>query len=98
LFVGGSMVVAGTLTAGELAAFAVLIRIVGGGLNSLGWVTNALQRGWISLTRLYEVIDAPARSPEDGKAPMPAPPSDEDRGHTIEVRDLTFKHPPRAEI
>ncbi len=98
LFVGGGMVVAGTLTPGELAAFAVLIRIVGGGLNSLGWVVNAVQRGWISLVRMYEVMDAPARTSDDGKAAMPAVPSVDDRGHTLEVRDLSYKHPPRPDI
>jgi ATP-binding cassette subfamily B multidrug efflux pump len=97
LFVGGGMVVAGTLSPGELAAFAVLIRIVAGGLNSLGWVVNALQRGWISMGRLYEVMDAPTRSVDDGGAPMPASVSREDRGHTLEVRDLTFRHPLRPD-
>lgn len=93
LFVGGGMVIDNTLTPGELAAFAVLIRLVAGGLNSLGWVVNALQRGWISLTRVYEVLDAPARTSDDGSAPMPPPPSADDRGHTLEVKDLTFRHP-----
>lgn len=92
LFVGGNMVVAGTLSPGELAAFAVLIRIVAGGLNSLGWLVNALQRGWISLMRVYEVMDAPARSTDDGASPMPASVSSEDRGHRLDVRDLTFQH------
>lgn len=88
LFVGGQMVVDGTLTPGELAAFAVLIRIVAGGLNSLGWLVNALQRGWISLGRVYEVIDAPAparpaASHEDVKM---------ERGPAISVRGLSFRH------
>jgi len=97
LFVGGGMVVEGTLTPGELAAFAVLIRLVAGGLNSLGWLVNALQRGWISLTRVYEVLDAPARQSDDGHLAMPPAPSAEDRGHGLEVRDLTFRHPARSE-
>ncbi len=97
LFVGGNMVVEGTLSPGELAAFAVLIRIVAGGLNSLGWLVNALQRGWISLVRVYEVMDAPARSTDDGAQPMPASVSAEDRGHLLEVRDLTFCHPGRPD-
>ena len=97
LFVGGGMVVEGTLTPGELAAFAVLIRIVAGGLNSLGWLVNALQRGWISLVRVYEVMDAPARSSDDGAKPMPDSVSAEDRGHALEVRDLTFRHPGRPD-
>lgn len=88
LFVGGQMVVDGTLTPGELAAFAVLIRIVAGGLNSLGWLVNALQRGWISLGRVYEVIDAPA--PERPAASAEA--VQMERGPSISVRGLSFRH------
>lgn len=87
LFVGGQMVVDGTLSPGELAAFAVLIRIVAGGLNSLGWLVNALQRGWISLGRVYEVIDAPA--PE---RPASSKPAALERGPALSVRGLTFSH------
>jgi ATP-binding cassette subfamily B protein len=94
LFVGGGMVVDKTLTTGELAAFAVLIRIAAGGLNSLGWLVNALQRGWISLGRMYEVLDAPTEKPRDAR---PMPHTGDVRGHALEVRDLTFRHPVLAE-
>jgi ATP-binding cassette subfamily B multidrug efflux pump len=89
LFVGGGMVVDKTLTTGELAAFAVLIRIAAGGLNSLGWLVNALQRGWISLGRLYEVLDAPTDKPAETR---PVPRAEAGRGHRLEVRGLTFTH------
>ncbi len=91
LFVGGGMVVEGTLTPGELAAFAVLIRIVAGGLNSLGWLVNALQRGWISLGRVYDVLDAPAPP-----APTTASSPPTGRGPTLTISGLTFEHANRA--
>lgn len=93
LFVGGQMVVDGTLSPGELAAFAVLIRIVAGGLNSLGWLVNALQRGWISLGRVYEVIDLEA----GGSRPTAGSTQPLERGPAITVRGLTFSHPGKAE-
>ncbi|MCC6622153.1 MAG: ABC transporter ATP-binding protein [Deltaproteobacteria bacterium] len=88
LFVGGSQVVAGELTLGQLAAFTIYIRIVAGGLNSLGWVINALQRGWISLGRTYDVLDAPTER-TDAARPMPPP----ERGHELVVKDLSFTYP-----
>lgn len=99
LFVGGQMVIDKTLTPGELAAFAVLIRIVAGGLNSLGWLVNALQRGWISLGRVYEVIDAPVAVDATGLGTGPMPPtvSAEDKGHAVSVRSLTFEHAGRVD-
>lgn len=99
LFVGGQMVIDKTLTPGELAAFAVLIRIVAGGLNSLGWLVNALQRGWISLGRVYEVIDAPVALDAAGLGTGVMPPSvsADDKGHAVSVRNLTFEHPGRLD-
>lgn len=88
LFVGGGMVVDGTLSLGELSAFAMYIGIVSGGLNSLGWVVNALQRGWISLKRTYEVIDAPTDRPI---SPEPMPPAY--NGHELTVEGLDYTYP-----
>jgi len=88
LFVGGKQVVAGELSLGQLAAFTIYLRIVAGGLNSLGWVVNALQRGWISLGRTYDVLDAPSER-TDAAGPMPPA----DRGHELIVKDLSFTYP-----
>ncbi|MFT7581354.1 MAG: ATP-binding cassette subfamily B multidrug efflux pump [Myxococcota bacterium] len=94
LYVGGSMVVneAG-LTGGELAAFVVYIRIVVGALTGMGWLLNVLQRGWISLTRVYDVLDAPTRR-TDADTPLPSP--EPGGGHALSVRDLTFSYPDDA--
>jgi ATP-binding cassette subfamily B multidrug efflux pump len=92
LFVGGSMIRDKDLTPGELAAFAGYIRIVAGGLTSLGWLVNALQRGWISLKRLYEILDAPTPDETNPNAP-PVP----DRAPAIHIRGLSFEFQASAE-
>ncbi len=87
LTVGGRMVVEGQLTVGELAAFSVYIQILVMGLTSLGWLINSVQRGWIALGRVYDVLEAPERDP--GSADMPQPAA----GHGISARGLNFAYP-----
>ncbi|MCB9786567.1 MAG: ABC transporter ATP-binding protein [Deltaproteobacteria bacterium] len=89
LWVGGRMVVAGTLSLGDLAAFSVYINILVTGLTSLGWLVNAVQRGYISLGRVDDVLYAEIERPEVRHA-LPPPPA---AGHGFEVRDLSFTHP-----
>jgi ATP-binding cassette subfamily B multidrug efflux pump len=92
LYIGGTRIIDGELTPGALAAFAGYVRIVAGGLTALGWLVNALQRGWVSLKRLYEVLDTPApladEAPPDA-ARGPAP--------TLTLNHLSFRYPPRAD-
>lgn len=89
LYAGGTMVVDHGLSKGELAAFTIYIRNVAGALFGLGWMLNAVQRGWISLGRMYEVLDAPTgRTRSDEPLPVRA-----GAGYALSVRDLTFRHP-----
>ncbi len=89
LYAGGRMVVDGALSKGELAAFAVYIRILVGGLMMFGFVASSLQRGWVSLKRIFEVLDAPTGAPEATGA-LPARVAG---GRAFAVRDLSFTHP-----
>lgn len=91
LYVGGLQVVEGTLSKGELAAFTVYIRIVAGALLGLGWMLAAVQRGWISLKRIYEILDS--EPPNQAGDPMPVASS---TGPGLVIRDLTFRHPERV--
>jgi len=91
LFVGGQRIIDRDFTPGELAAFAGYVRIVAGGLTSLGWLVNALQRGWISLKRLYEILDAPL---DNAVRSAPAFP---ESAPALAIRDLTFTYPTSAE-
>lgn len=88
LYAGGRRVIEGTLTIGQLAAFAVYVNILVGGLTSLGWLVAAVQRGYVSLGRVYELLDQPVeRPPVRAALPAPGP-----RGFGLEVRDLRFAH------
>lgn len=79
------------LTLGELTAFTVFISILVNGLTSLGWLVNAAQRGWISLGRVYDVMEI-AQSRVTPKGALPALPAGRP-GRRLEIRDLTFQHP-----
>lgn len=90
LYVGGTRVVHDAdLTLGALAAFIVYINILVSGLTSMGWLVGAVQHGYLSLGRMYAVIDA--KADHDGAtAPMPLAPPE---GHHLKVSNLTFQHP-----
>lgn len=89
LWVGGGLVTNDKMTVGELAAFVVYINILVTALTSFGWFINAVQRGFASLGRVYDVIDADNPRPP-GELPMPA---DEDGGYAVSVRGLDFRYP-----
>jgi ATP-binding cassette subfamily B multidrug efflux pump len=93
LWVGGRQVVEGTLSLGDLAAFSVYINILVTGLTSLGWLVNAVQRGYISLGRVDDVLYADIARPDVTCALPPPPPA----GHSFEVRGLSFRHPDAPE-
>ncbi len=89
LFVGGKMAMAGELSTGEIAAFVVYLQLVASGLMSMSFLIGATQRGYISLGRIYEVLDAK----DDRTAPSGELPPAGSGGYGLEVRDLTFLHP-----
>ena len=73
LWFGGRMVVAGTLTLGELAAFNAYLLLLGGPVQQLGFVVNAAGEAVAGAQRIFEVLDLPEeiRSPA-APAPLPA--------------------------
>ncbi|MCC7362545.1 MAG: ABC transporter ATP-binding protein [Anaerolineales bacterium] len=65
LWFGGRMVVAGTLTLGELAAFNAYLLLLGAPVQQLGFVVNAAGEAVAGAQRIFEVLDLPEeiRSP-----------------------------------
>jgi ABC-type multidrug transport system fused ATPase/permease subunit len=49
LYIGGSLVVAGTVTVGEFVAFGVYLVTLVWPMIALGWVVNLVQRGEASM-------------------------------------------------
>ena len=84
LWKGGAMVLEGTLSVGELAAFnAYLAQLVWPTL-ALGWLLSVVQRGRAGYDRVREILDAApeVEAPDDGA--LPTGPGE------VEVRDLAY--------
>jgi ATP-binding cassette subfamily B protein len=57
LWLGGRMVVAGTITLGEFVAFMAYLAMLHWPMIALGWVVNIFERGEASMGRIHEILD-----------------------------------------
>src|SRR5262249_57067938 len=57
LFAGGTAVVRGRITLGELVAFQIYLGMLIWPMVALGWVTNLFQRGAASMGRIRAILD-----------------------------------------
>jgi len=91
LYVGGQHVAEGRMTLGDMAAYAAYVAVLVGALASGGWVVGVLQRGMVSLRRVWDVLVLTPDLPE-GTQPLP------NLGHGLSVRvhDLTYRYPDAA--
>ena len=92
LYIGGRHVAEGSMSVGDLAAYASYLAVLVGSLASAGWVVGVLQRGSVSLRRVWDVLelqsDLPGRT-----VPLPMA----ERGVHLQIRDLTYAHPGGSE-
>lgn len=88
LLVGGKHVAEGKMTLGDVAAYASYITVLVGALASGGWVVGVLQRGTVSLQRVWDVVTLAPDMPT-GTVHLPQAGG----GVSLQVRDLTFNHP-----
>jgi ATP-binding cassette subfamily B protein len=94
LWLGGSAVVSGRISLGDLVAFQIYLMMLLWPMISLGWVSNLFQRGAASMARIRAImaepieedLDAAAGGSERDRVPLP-------HGVTIELRDVGFKYP-----
>ena len=87
--VGGPMAIEGTISVGELAAFAALLTVLLPTLRSMGWMLSVLARGRASLERIFDLLDA-SELPTEGSTGIVVEPG---RGPSISLRNLEFSYP-----
>jgi ATP-binding cassette subfamily B protein len=89
LWVGGSAVVQGRISLGDMVAFQIYLMMLLWPMISLGWVSNLFQRGEASMKRIRAIMDEPIE--EDLDAPRLRQP--ERRQVPVELRNVGFQYP-----
>jgi len=89
LFLGGRMVIDGTLTVGALTAFAIYQARLFGPIQGLMGLYLRLQRARASLDRIFEILDLPPDTPDRPDAMS----LDPVRGR-VEFREVSFAYEP----
>lgn len=90
LWRGSRDVVDGRMSIGDLVAFNAYLMMLSWPLIAFGWVTNLLQRGMASWSRLLAILDAESPINDDDVPEAFVEPT-EIRGE-VEVRHLTFHY------
>ena len=90
LWLGGGLVVRGTITVGAFIAFGLYLGMLTWPLIALGWVINLFQRGAASMGRLLDILDAES-DVKEAASRRALPPSS--TGRTIEFRNVGFHYP-----
>jgi ATP-binding cassette subfamily B protein len=86
LWLGGRMVVSGTITIGEFVAFGAYLAMLQWPMIALGWVVNIFERGEASMGRMAEILEAPPEIEDRSPAPVTQVRGD------VEFRGLTFAY------
>ncbi len=93
LAVGGPMAIEGTISVGEMVAFAALLTVLLPTLRSMGWLLSILARGRASLERIFELLDAP----EPVMTAAPNVVVTTGLGPSISLKNLKFSYPDEPE-
>jgi ATP-binding cassette, subfamily B, multidrug efflux pump len=90
LYVGGRLVIAGSVSVGEFVAFGVYLGMLIWPMIALGWAVNLVQRGAASMGRINQLFREPPAitSPE---SPLSLPPAG--RARSLEFRGVWFSYP-----
>lgn len=91
LGVGGSLVVRGRITLGELVAFQIYLAMLIWPMISLGWVSNLFQRGAASMGRIQEILALPAEEDVEPGETALLPPAG--HGPAVELENVSFHYP-----
>ncbi|TMQ60439.1 MAG: ABC transporter ATP-binding protein [Candidatus Eisenbacteria bacterium] len=94
LWIGGSAVVSGRISLGDLVAFQIYLMMLLWPMISLGWVSNLFQRGEASMARIRAILEEPIELDLDwGGAERATARSRAPNYIAIELRDVGFKYP-----
>ncbi len=92
LWLGSREVIRGQITLGQFVAFNAYLMMLAWPMIAFGWVTNMVQRGMASWTRMLAVLDAvPAIRDETSEARSDVIPIGPLAGD-VEFRDLSFSY------
>jgi ATP-binding cassette subfamily B protein len=94
LWVGGHMVLAGTMTGGELSAFVFYAMVVAGSVGALSDVVGDLQRAAGATERLVELLES---RPDIAAPPCPAVLAARPDG-AVRLDAVTFHYPSRPDM
>ncbi len=86
VWLGGRMVVAGTITLGQFVAFGVYLGMLNWPMIALGWVVNLFERGEASMGRILHLIDAVPEIRDEDPLPLTSLRGD------VAFRGLTFSY------
>ncbi len=86
LFVGGKMVISGSMTIGELLQFNIMISALTFPILSLGWIMSMVQLGISAMERINYIMGNP-EPPEEEKQ------TSKEEVREIEIRNLSFSYP-----
>jgi ATP-binding cassette subfamily B multidrug efflux pump len=86
VWLGGRMVVGGTITLGQFVAFGVYLGMLNWPMIALGWVVNLFERGEASMGRVLELVDAVPEIRDQEPLPLRAIRGD------VSFRNLSFSY------
>ncbi len=92
LFFGGRLVVEGTISMGDFVAFITYLYMLIWPMMAIGWVTNLVQRGITSLSRIDSLLQERSSLPDPSDAVTVA--ADKP---TFSLQNLTFRYPSSQE-
>ena len=94
LYVGGGLVISGSVTVGEFVAFGVYLAMLVWPMIALGWAVNLVQRGAASMARINQLFQEPAAIADPAAALDLPPPS---HGRAVAFERVWFRYPGAAD-
>jgi ATP-binding cassette subfamily B protein len=89
LWLGGREIVQGRMTIGDFVAFSLYFEQLVWPLTAIGYITNVIQRGTVSLNRMHQIIEV-----QPAITDLPHVTEVAEIKGRIEFRDLTFRYSP----